>query len=82
MKQPIVVERFADNGEHSHWELIGDDGEVLWSEDVEYYNPPQPVYNSKLVMTPRLYEEMKRRAKIMFDNQGESPERSVAENPK
>lgn len=22
MNKPKVVERFADNGEHSHWELI------------------------------------------------------------
>ena len=38
-----------------------------------------------ITMTPRLHEEMKRRAeemfKNMFPNQGESPERSVAENP-
>lgn len=33
MTEPKVVERFADNGEHSHWELINSDtGEVLWSE--------------------------------------------------
>lgn len=37
MKQPILKECFADNGEHSHWELINSDtGEVLWSEE---YNP-------------------------------------------
>lgn len=33
MNKPKVVERFADNGEHSHWELINSDtGDVLWSE--------------------------------------------------
>jgi len=33
--KPIVVERFADNGEHSHWELIKiEDSSILWSEDI------------------------------------------------
>lgn len=32
MKRPELVERFSDNGEHSHWELIDDNGEVLWVE--------------------------------------------------
>ena len=30
MEKPILVERFSDNGEHSHWELIDKNGEVLW----------------------------------------------------
>lgn len=39
MNKPTIKECFADNGEHSHWELIDSDtGEVLWSED---YNPMQ-----------------------------------------
>ncbi len=30
--KPIVVERFACNGEHSHWEVIEPiDGAILWS---------------------------------------------------
>lgn len=33
MKQPLVVERFTDNGEHSHWALIDtEDGKDLWDE--------------------------------------------------
>ncbi len=33
MEQPIVLERFADNGEHSHWALVSsEDHRVLWSE--------------------------------------------------
>lgn len=37
MKQPIVVERFTDNGEHSHWDLINqEDQETIWSEDEDY----------------------------------------------
>lgn len=35
MNKPIVVERFADNGEHSHWELLGDDQQILWTEEAE-----------------------------------------------
>lgn len=31
--KPVVVERFADNGEHSHWEVIAPkNGEILWTE--------------------------------------------------
>jgi hypothetical protein len=34
MEQPLIVERFSDNGEHSHWEVINSvTGELLWSED-------------------------------------------------
>lgn len=34
MNKPIVIEKFADNGEHSHWELIDPDtGIMLWSEN-------------------------------------------------
>lgn len=34
MKEPKVVERFADNGEHSHYELVDvETGNVLWRED-------------------------------------------------
>lgn len=33
MKEPKVIEKFADNGEHSHWELIDSNtGKILWSE--------------------------------------------------
>lgn len=38
MVKPIITEKFADNGEHSHWELINaNTGDVLWSE--EKFNP-------------------------------------------
>ncbi len=33
MDKPIVIERFADNGDHSHWELVSaQTGNNLWSE--------------------------------------------------
>lgn len=33
MNKPQLIEKFADNGEHSHWELINSEtGNVLWSE--------------------------------------------------
>ena len=36
MNKPTLIERFADNGEHSHYELIETEtGELLWSEDSE-----------------------------------------------
>ena len=38
MKKPTIIERFTDNGEHSHYELFKTEtGELLWSEDVEEY---------------------------------------------
>lgn len=34
MKQPLVIEIYADNGEFSHYALIDiDTGEKLWSEN-------------------------------------------------
>ena len=34
--KPLVIERFADNGEFSHYELINSEtGEMLWTEDEE-----------------------------------------------
>lgn len=36
MDKPVLVERFADNGDHSHWELvIAENSELLWSELIE-----------------------------------------------
>lgn len=36
LKEPILNEVFADNGEHSHWVLIDQSsGKKLWSEDPE-----------------------------------------------
>lgn len=33
MEEPKVNEIFADNGEHSHWQLIDANGKILWSEE-------------------------------------------------
>lgn len=34
MKKPIVMEKFTNTGEHSHWELVNaQTGETLWEED-------------------------------------------------
>lgn len=34
MEKPILKECFADNGEHSHWELrSSENGELIWSEE-------------------------------------------------
>lgn len=36
--KPLIVERFADNGEHSHFELIDlENGELLWSDGFKIY---------------------------------------------
>lgn len=37
MEKPTIVERFADNGEHSHWEMVRtEDGYTLWSEEEDH----------------------------------------------
>lgn len=34
MEKPKLVEKFADNGEHSHWELVDNKtGQMLWREN-------------------------------------------------
>jgi hypothetical protein len=36
MKKPTIIERFTDNGEHSHYSLIETEtGDLLWSEAPE-----------------------------------------------
>jgi hypothetical protein len=47
--KPIVNEVFADNGEHSHYELLdADTGEVLWTEVIEVHETvhSKPIMNS------------------------------------
>lgn len=42
-EKPLVNEQFADNGEHSHWELIDvETGRILWTEE-ELPTPKQPL---------------------------------------
>lgn len=44
MKKPYVLECFADNGEHSHWELLNSEtGETLWSENPEELEGPRMI---------------------------------------
>jgi hypothetical protein len=45
--KPTIVERYADNGEHSHYDLINSDtGETLWSEPEDPIPPsPGPLHN-------------------------------------
>lgn len=33
--KPTLIEVFADNGAHSHWALVDDNGNKIWSEDHE-----------------------------------------------
>lgn len=41
MKAPIVIERYADNGEHSHYELVdAETHEVLWGSGEEDSSKP------------------------------------------
>lgn len=44
MKKPILVERFSDNGEHSHWDLIDSETqETIWTGDQELKGNPKKV---------------------------------------
>ena len=38
-EKPDLLERFADNGEHSHWELRGRFGILIWTEDEDEKEP-------------------------------------------
>ena len=50
-EHPILVERFADNGEHSHWEMINAEGGIIWSE--EQLNPSEAIYGLISWLTTR-----------------------------
>ncbi len=48
----MMVERFADNGAHSHWELINPaDGALIWSE--EQLNPMEALFGFTGWLTTR-----------------------------
>lgn len=51
MKEPKVIERFADNGEHSHYELIDvETGDILWSEEMEALSKHDVIGRSELLL--------------------------------
>ena len=59
--KPTIIEKFADNGEFSHYELINSDGVVLWAgqEDETYYYPDkfiQKFANKMMNLSNRLNE--------------------------
>jgi hypothetical protein len=37
MQEPLVIERFADNGEHSHWVLVNDKGQEIASSQEDKF---------------------------------------------
>jgi len=37
MKKPILVERFSDNGEHAHWELIDAETHTVLQSGHSYF---------------------------------------------
>lgn len=57
MEKPIINEVFADNGEHSHWELINaETGELLWSEDTfNEYIPTDDTIEEVLKHIPKYF---------------------------
>ena len=59
--KPIIIEKFADNGEFSHYELVGSDGLILWAgqENETYYYPDkfiQKFANKMMLLSNRLNE--------------------------
>ena len=48
MNKPTLVERFADNGEHSHWELVNEQGKVIWGKQKEQEEERFDITLSKL----------------------------------
>lgn len=69
---PQVIERFADNGEHSHYVLIDDEGRTLWSEDPDdKVNTPTPTASDKSGAGEDLLEQiLKDCQKNWVDNNG------------
>lgn len=62
MEKPIVIEIYADNGEHSHWELISiEDHSVIWSEDNETIKSD----NKKVIAT--LQAELEKAKELLKD---------------
>ncbi len=47
-EKPILNERFADNGSHSHWELLNSDGEIICTEFSGDDNPCQYPKNKEV----------------------------------
>ncbi len=58
MEKPTIVERFADNGEHSHWELVDTETSVvLWTESEEGENPcPHWLTPTKRVVIRKIWD--------------------------
>ena len=51
MNKPTIIERFADNGEHSHWELIDTStGNVLWPKPNVWHPASEPPEYGKQVL--------------------------------
>lgn len=73
MEKPIINEVFADNGEHSHWELINaETGELLWSEDIDdtfnEYIPTDDTIEEVLKHIPRYFAFDKVSGKLYNSN--------------
>lgn len=70
MEKPIINEVFADNGEHSHWELINaETGELLWSEDTfNEYIPTDDTIEEVLKHIPRYFAFDKVSGKLYNSN--------------
>lgn len=67
MKEPKVIEIFADNGEHDHWQLVNEVGEVVWSEDPSEitYTDQSDLSNQRKV---EKYDEIKRMIERAMSN--------------
>lgn len=74
--KPIVNEVFADNGEHSHWELIDPrNGKILWVGD----EPTPPVSGEPGGLQDEIWEEV---GEYLFKCWGQNDTRLITENLK
>lgn len=76
MKKPIIVEKFADNGEHSHWEIVDEFGKVYWSEDkpkltgaqiIEKFDNLSQAFNLLAVEVDSLYQAVTSMKKKIYN---------------
>jgi len=51
---PYVTEVFADNGEHSHWEVIDGQGEIIWSQDQMRQSVPLEEYKKLSILIEKI----------------------------
>jgi hypothetical protein len=81
MEEPKVNEVFAGNGEHSHYELLNDNGVVLWSEITDEANTISNLVAdlSSFKRIVLYLEKVHEMLELDFDNQEEKEKDQISE---